>query len=224
MKHWILVVCAAVMVSFPGLANAIPLGSVKISQVCPHHGSDSSVWFYVGLTDNDIVNKIDNPEGVQGGYIAPIFEPLIKMELTADYVDHTFEINGSNYEYWENMVSYVLTDGDQDWLGYNLGSIDPHPQPFEWSFSNLYTGNRIDFEGYMIQNLLLTIVDIHAEYATSLPGGIPLYDWTATWTLTVDGLYAQVPEPPMLLLIAAGLICLAANMRNQLSRPALIRS
>jgi len=199
-------------------ANAVPLGSVTINW---HNMGDertpNAVIFYTSLASNNMTGSDGlNVEGVGGSFPSPTFAPFFSRVISPSDIGFTFAINSSNYAYWDNMVKYVLTDGFQDLVAYDMGSLDTPAIPFIWSFLQNYIGNGIDFQGYKIDNLLLTIDDLYTSgyYRDDPVNGY--YRWEATWTLTVDGQPAPVPEPTTLFLLAAGALGLAGLRKKQI--------
>ncbi len=189
---------------FPAGIGATPLGSVTMSYSCNAlwnlgpYGNDESVLFCMGITDDDIRNQIDQPEGLSGWWPGDAFLFFTDHFTLAD-AGLTFEINQSNYVFWNSMVNSVLTDGDQDMFYWTL-AIEDTGNFLGWNFSPYYSGNGIDFQEYNINHLSITINDIQVQ--EPLPEN---YSWTVNWTLTVDGQSAPIPEPATMLLLCTGM-------------------
>jgi hypothetical protein len=200
-------------------ASAIHLGSFAnhvywytMSDVYPD--TDGGMFYQLGLTDADMLNRIDRPNGAEYMYSEPAFIPFQRM-INFDDIGYTFAINVTNYDYWNQMVDHVLVDGNPMFICRNQGAIDVITYPMEWSFTDFYSGQGIDFKNYTIDNLLITIEDLQIkwfDYASE-------YYWSLTSIITVDGHRGQpsapVPEPSTLLLFGTSLASLGYKFRRK---------
>ena len=184
---------------FPTGATATTFGSVSISFSDIEWWQQNGQWFDMSFSDDDIINGIDNPVGEGSCFPGPAFDPFFHEYLTPNSAGSTFVINQNNFEFWDNMVNSVLSDGEQDIIALRFGMCDGL-QSFNWDFSPEYAGNGIDFQGYIIDNLLLTIDDLQVQSF-----GPDNYFWTTNLTLAVNAQPAPVPEPATMFLLCIGM-------------------
>lgn len=169
--------------------------------------TERGMLYQLGLTDDDMLNRIDRPDGAEYMFSEPAFIPYARR-VTFEDIGRTFAVNNTNYDYWNEMVDHLLIDESSLYVCKNQGAIDVSSFPFEWTFTGAYEGQGIDFQNYTIDNLLITIDDLQVRVFDSTSE----YYWSLASTITVDGIPSvPVPEPSILLLLGTSLAGLAGS-------------
>ncbi len=208
-------VIAAVVLSIVGYSNAAVLGTIE------HKGIGSGLGEF-----SEITFTLSYPQPAEAG--ADLSSSLIWDPITADDVSKTTLATSETHQNFDTVLAY-LTNGIDDILfvidshtllvGSMLGDpplvlgADPSTQ-FE---SALINGSQdgVDFEGYTIDSIALTINALSFDYdADGIKGGQTSFSYDATYTIYGEA----VPEPAALSLLVLGGLGLLRRRSGQVLR------
>ena len=209
-KTAFVLVIGAVILCCTGYSNATVLGTVESNRAGSGLGEFSDMDFSIGY-------PIEMCE--DDGHVLGIdLSTSLSWNITEADVGKTFFASADTHENFDNFT-YLLTNGIDNglFLPDNHSIFVGIPGPIEYE-STLITGvqDGVDFEGYTIDSIALTVNELFFEYDPD--GGIISNRGTTHYaydiTYTINGAETiHTPEPATLFLLGLG--CLALRRRKR---------
>ena len=188
------------VLSCAGYSNATVLGTIEYNRAGSGFGEFSNMDFSIGY-------PIEMCK--EGGYVLGIdLSTSLSWNVTEADIGKTFFASADTHENFDNFT-YLLTNGIDNglFLPDNHSIFVGIPGPIE-SESTLISGIQggVDFEGYTIDSIALTVNELFFEYDPD--GGIISNRGTTQYaydiTYSINGEMIVNPEPATVFLLGLG--------------------
>lgn len=190
-KRTVFVLVIGAMVLCAGYSNAAVLGTIESNRA----GSDLGEFHEMNFT-------ISYPLHAALGFDWSI---SLSWNVTTDDVGQTFFASVDTHENFD-IFTYPLTNGFDNLLylpdGHALTQFPTDALPESTLLSGIQDG--VDFEGYTIDSIALTVNDLFLDYdADAIKGGLTHYAYDITYSINGAEMIAT-PEPATVMLLGLG--------------------
>jgi hypothetical protein len=189
-------------------ANAVVLGTIEYNSAGSRLGEYSDIQFSIGYPIEIWSND---------GHVLGIdFSTSFSWNVTESDVGKTLLANNQTHATFNDFVSFLKNGVDDIISLVNSFSLTPAGLPPNAMYESEYLNgiqDGVDFEGYTIESIALTINELFFDYdADAIKGGLTNYSCDLVYTIYGE----PIPEPGTVLLLGIGAVAIIIKKDSRL--------